>query len=523
MGEVEVTPEVTIPEITPDLNAWTPNQDQIFMIYDTTEVVVGLYDKWFGITGENGEVLSKYKIGMNHYKKKMPDIVHHINYFESYYDTDHELFVSTMSVKFLVDMRPDMKQRAFRNLVLDRIITPSFVTKIKAMAKRLYTLNIDTDQDGKYRNTPKITNDQARQIVALSFCFRMILPLAIHFANKSPSFVNKKDYIQCLDKLFTAIIRIFEKDDIKVYTDLCRFIEYRINKAYNFDKRVWIQKKQLHGLTKDIFTEEVIHEVIIVKSLHKLSYNLSCVSFFDGIFFGYNMNFKKENYPAKPFEIDSDENSNDSDDYLSHAEALEMSTYRLDESNLVINAANTRSVLNELDRIYNIPVTEEEAKFYMKHCKLNEITEFLLHSFYSSIFHDSYAIYNISRKETIRLLIIMKKYLQLRGMILLPQICTAQVSQRYKDNAIRNAKFVEGITSTDMWINVIAPKYKYIDELTKQPGFDSKGDPKLQMLCAIINSVFIFVDPNPKINRKVFDNLNLDQMKVEFSMFLGMI
>lgn len=513
----EMVESISELEKAPDLMTWEEDDDSVFMYFAENETVVARYDKFLGLNNDsNGQALSSYIINMKHYKTKMPDIVHHINYFETFYDKKHELFISMMSIKYIVDTTPNLTQKAFRTLVLSRIITPSFVTKVKLMASDLYTLDIDTDKEGKYKNTPKITNEQARQLVALSFCFRMIIPLCVHFSNKNASFIAKKTYIGCFDKLFSKIFRVFEENDVHVYTDLCRLIASRIDKGYNFNKGTWTQKKQLHGLTKDIFTEEVIHEVIIVKSLHKLSYTRSVVSFIDGIIFGYNKNFKSENFPFKPFEIDAESSSSDDDDYLSHAESLEMATYQVDESNMLINSVNTRQVLKKINERFNIPVSDEELEFYNKKCKWNTISEFFLHSFYSPIFHDSYAIYNIPRKDTIRLLIILKKYLQLKGLSILPQICTARPKGRFKDNMIKNNKFAE-MCNTDCWDEIIDTKFRYVTELGQ------KEDPRFKILSTIINSTFELVDPDERIDGLIFDEIRMEVAIHEFGLFLSII
>lgn len=509
-------------QVIPELNDWEPTPNEEYYVYED-EVVRAKYQELMGLEDEYSP-LAIFNIVKNHYKDRMPDIVKHLNYFLTFYDINKESFLSTMSIKFIISQKPSLKQKAFINLVIDRLITPSFVSKCKQMANDLYKLNINTDKEGKFKNTPKITNDQARQILALSFCFRFITPLCVHFSNTNTTFKNKKDYIPCFDKLFTRIIEIFEEDDIKVFTSLCRFIKYRVDKSYNSDKGIWRQKKQLYGHTKELYLEEVIHEVILVKSLHKLSYDKSCVSYIDGIIFGYARNFSKENYRYKPFELSEDDMSDDNDDFLSHAEALEMSVYRLDESNILISSVNTEKVLKDIKRRYgSIEITPEEFEFYHENIKINGITQFLLHSFYSKIFQSSQAIYTLNKSETILLIIYMKKYLQLQGMLILPEICSAIIKGKYKENVIKNTKFIEKMTSSSIYQNIIATKFKYVLELSE------KDDPILRKLSGILNSTLTFVsydattgEPSD-INGLDYDDIDVDLIISEFLSFLSII
>lgn len=498
----------------PELETWICPDENSFYVYEN-EVVRAKYEEYLDLTP--GTILSTFYIKKNHYKKKMPDIVKHINYFLTYYDEEKELFLSTLSVKYIIDQRPQLSQDAFRNMILDRVVTDTLISKIKLMAHNLYKININTDKEGKFKSTPKITNIQAKQLVAISFCLKLIIPLCLHFSNINDSFVEKKDYIPCFDKIYMKIVEKFEKDDIPVFNALCKFVKYRVDRSYSADKGIWNQKKQLYGIVKELYLEELIHDVIFVKSLHKLEYNRSCVSFIDGIIFNYNINFKQENYKSKPFEISSDDNMSDNDDYLSHTEALEMSVYRIDESNAMINNVNSKKVMQSIQERFNIKISKEEFQFYYDNCVINSITQFLLHSFYAPKFKNTYAIYAINRADTIKLIIYMKKFLQLKGMTILPQIVTARVKGKFKENAIKNSKFVEKFKTSSVVQNIINTKFRYIKEL------NSKDDPIDKKLSTIINSTFELVDYNQDINGLVYSDINIDVIIDEFSLFLSII
>jgi hypothetical protein len=498
----------------PDLLSWKSSKDDIYYVYEN-DVVRALYEERFNL--KPNTILSTYLINKNHYKDRMSDVVDHINYFLTFYDEEKELFISTLSVKFMIDQNPHLKQSTFKDLVMSRIITDSLMGKIKLMAHNLYTININTDKEGKYKSTPKITNDQAKQLVALSFCTRLILPLCIHYSNINVNFKEKRDYIYCFNKIYLEIIEKFEKDDIKIFNSLCKFVKYRVDRSHSQDLLIWRKKAQLYGITKNLYLEELIHEVIIVKSLYKLTYNRSVVSFIDGIIFSYHLNFKHENFKYKPVEIDSEESSSDSDDYLSHAEALEMSIYRIDESNAMINDVNAKKVIHTIEEKFNIEIPDDEFKFYYNNIKINTITQLFLHAFYSRYFKNSYAIYNLNKIETIRLLIYMKKYFQLRGMNLIAQVITARVKGRFKDNSIKNSKFIEKLQTSSVYTNIIKTKFRYIQEL------NPKEDLIIKKLSTIINSSFEFTDYNECINSIVYDDVNVDIIIDEFLLFLSII
>lgn len=496
----------------PKLNEWCPTEDAVYMRF-AQEYVEASYDK-LGLRKKNK--LSLFIIKKDHYKKRMEDICRVINYFLNFYDEEKEFFHSVLQLKFIIDQKPNLKKKAFRNMLLDQVITESFIQKMTRMANDLYTINIDSDTDGKYKNTPKITNDQAKMIVAISFSIRCILPICIHFSDTNNNFLTKTDYIPCFDRIIMKIIKKFEQYGVETYGSLCRFVKYRVDRYWSGDIGICLKKQQLYGITQELYLEEVIHEVILVKSLYKLDYDRSVVSFIDGVIFKYHYNFKIENFKVKPIEIDAEDNSNDSDERLSHIEAIEMMVYRIDESNALINEVNTDRVVQDIRKRFNVQFSQEEYDFYQKNVVITPVTKLFLESFYNKFFHDSNAILGLDRFTIIELLIYMKKYLQYRGMVIIPQLCTAKVRGKYKENTIKNSKFLEKIKTSSSWKNIIQKRYTYIHELSKE-------DYIIKKFSTLINSQFEFIDFYGPDDGMIYEDIDQDRIIAEFSLFLTII
>lgn len=501
-------------DIIPTLNEWNPSYEELYFVVDD-DVVKAKFDKILDIDHDN---FSTFVIKKSHFKKKMLFIVNHINYFINFYDIDFKFLMSLVSVKYIIDTNPKLSVKSFSKLINDRILTETFISRVKEMTDYLYTLDINTDQDGKFKSTPKITNEQARVIVAISFCMKLIFPLCVHFSNINLNLTYKKDYIPCFDKIFMNVIHRFEKNDEEIYIPLCHFIRYRIDRNYLRDKEIWGKKKQLYGLNYETYLQELIHEIIIVKGLYKLEYNRSVVSFIDGILFKSYTNFKKENFPYKPIELSAENDGNDSDEYLSRAEAQEMAIYCRDESNMIINEVNNEWVINKIiKQKFKFEIDEDEFNFYKDNCKLNSMNQFLLQTFYSKYFDNSSSIYSLNKDDTIKLLIYMKTFLRNKGLIIVPQICTAIIQGKFKDNIIRNGKFKEKFQSSTVYQDIIKEKFKYIIEL------NPKEDIIIKKLSTIINSSFVVVDTNPEFNGLTINELGMDAIINEFLIFLSII
>lgn len=496
-----------------DLFAWKPSPEEQYFIQEDGMIVAEYAYRDLNIPRER--VIPKYVIAKKHYKERIPDILAHINYFVAHYDHDHEYLISTLSVKTYMDQHPDMSQKAFRKLLVKRVVTPTFVGKVKRMANDLYKLNINTDKEGKYRSTPKITNEHARMIVAVSFCIRLLLPICIHFSNTNSTFINKRDYIDCFDKIYMDVIDKFENNDIEIFNPICRFVKYRVDRSYTSDLVIWQKKKQLYGTTVELYLESLIHEVILVKSLHKMDYRRSIVSFIDGIITHSYNHYRFENFKYKPVEIDVAEDG-DSDDYLSNAETLEMSIYRVDESNAIVNEVNSGFVMESIrQRFQNIKPSDEEMQFYQERVSLNSMSQQLMHIFYTRFFTDTNAVRGLNRTDSIELLVYMKKYLQLRGMVLLPQICTAKVRGKFRDSMIKNSKFVEKFATSSVYQRIVSDKYRFVAEI------NPKEDPIIKSLSTIINSKFEFVDMDETINGFVCSDIDTDTIVDEYMLLLS--
>lgn len=515
--EKQVKPEFNVPELDhPRLNDWNPEDDDLKFIYVDEKV----HARFSEILGKSFPKFESFKINKKHYKERMTDVCMHINYFMKYYDSKHDFLINVASVKYLIDRNPGMRPNQFKSILIRTVVTPDFVKDMIRMAKDMYTVNINTDDDGKYRSTPKITNEQAKMLLGISFAIRAVLPLCVHFSNICEYIVTSHDYIKAFDAIFMEIVEKFEKsgeDYFPIFHPLCRFVKYRLERSYNVDSPIWNKKEQLYGITFETVFQNMIHEVILVKSLYKIAYDRSVVSYIDGVVTNSYNHFRFENFKFKPIEIDADAGGSDSDDYLTHAESLEMSIYRIDESNQMINDVNNELVLKKIYDRFAFDIPDDELEFYYTHCKINNLMQYFLHTFYSGFFHSSTAIQTISRRDTIKLLVILKKYLQASNMVLLPQLVTATVRGRFKENMIKNTRFQEKYESSDVYKNVVEKKFRYISEIAP------KENPIQKKLSTIINSTFTLVDYDEEINGRILTDIPVDTIMDEYYTFLSII
>ena len=108
----------------------------------------------------------------------------------------------------------------------------------------------------------------------------------------------------------------------------------------------------------------------------------------------------------------------------------------------------------------------------------------------------------------------MKKYFERTQMPIIAQMCTARVRGKYKENVVKNAKFIEKMSTHPIYEQILSTKFKYLKELGQ------KEDPILKKLSGIINCTFEFVDHDPELNGMVVEDFDIDEIIKEFLLFL---
>lgn len=517
-------------ENIPKLNDWEPTDDDIiFEIVPNTNKVIAALNKCKWLENAHDKLkeklmlLSTFSIRQKHYMQRMEDITKVINYFIKYYDDDDEYMTALMSLKYHVDSDRCRDVQAFQTMLLHILITDTMTAKINKMIDDLEPANIETDKSTSYKSTPKLTNEDAHNILLLSYYFRLTLPIMIHWYNL-PSTIgieNGKNYIQTFECIDKCIVEKIGPGAINVYILLKQLINHRIEKKFNSDAIIHEKKKEKNGATDVSYCNELSDEILLVKSLYKIDYSKSVVSYIDGIIRQNYMQYNVENFKIKTVGISAEEITKDTDDGFTHLEAIEMKTYRVNDGNNIIESANIELALNRIDVRFNsiltaaeTGITDERLDWYNEHIgTINPLAKYFITYFYQKFFGESAFIDLLNRRTTIKLILIMKFFLELKSFKIIPQICTASMVIE-KESAIKNRKFNEKFENSQINQEIMDNKFSYIKEII------GKDDIIKKYVSSIINSTFTLVDESPKINGVVCSNLRQDDVIDEFCQFL---
>ena len=512
-------------ERIPKLNDWIPvDDDVIFEIVPNANKIRASLSKCKSLENAPDELkvklmlLSTFSIRWKHYMMRMPDITKAINYFIRFYDDDDEYITALMSLKYHVDSERCKDVNTFQTLLLHDMITESMTEKISRMIDDLEPANVESDKTTSYRSTPKLTNEDAHNILLLSYYFRLILPIVIHWYNlpTTQGVEDGKNYIQTFVCIFKSVLEEIGPGTINVYILIKQLINHRIEKKFNSDAIIHEKKKEKNGATDASYCNELSDEILLVKSLYKIDYSKSVVSYIDGIIRQNYMQYNVENFKIKTVGISTDDITKDADDGFSHLEAIEMKTYRVNDGNNIIEQANIELALNKIAVRFNIHISNEQLDWYNANITtINPLAKYFVTYFYQNFFGESSFIDLLDRRTTIKLMLIMKFFLELKGFKIIPQIVTASMVIE-KESFIKNRKFNDKFENSQINNEIIANKFSYIKEIT------GKDDIIKKYVSSIINSTFTAVDESPRINGLVFNNLKQDDVIDEFCQFLLM-
>jgi hypothetical protein len=192
----------------------------------------------------------------------------YLNYFEKYYDTDHELLLVLFRIKYLIDTTPQYLQEDFvRDEVVYIINNPRLRDKARAMVDNNYQLSL------AYKNIPealKYTDEHAKLMLCMSLFMNFCIPLITHYA-----YIHKIGIIDdFIMQTFDYILYMYPQVDI--YNKLFATTYSNVTKSELKNAPIWAQQ-DIRG--KDNITHSYASvSNIILNIMPKYTYDRSIIS-----------------------------------------------------------------------------------------------------------------------------------------------------------------------------------------------------------------------------------------------------
>lgn len=456
-----------------------PEECQIVKSVDKT--ITMCFDKIFDTSDRINTFYLRYK---DSYISKMYLITHYINYFMHFYDDDNELITNYFFIKYFIDIKGDMKNMSRKELIkllYTQLITDSIYDKVKRMVEDNYRVDLaSTNVDNiKYSESLEFTNEHAKLLFIVSIVIKILIPVILHYI----TLYKDKTEIHELYQYYKPIFDIIEeKEHINLYGKMFNSINVKVNLSETKNKIIW-DKYEVELEDTATYTEELLDKNIIVDNIFKYLFVKNIIAF-NSVIIDTQLDF----FVIKNLNINMREISTEKDsEGLSSLDKLEMNTVKIDESLIVLSQINIKKTIKHIKKQMNIEITKEEKEFYKKYMLITPIGKSLIFYYYAKYFDGYRDLNSITLDQYIDLMILMKRALQLRGDIYLPQIISASICGRINSRTIHNSKLLEKIQTSEMYRQLLSKKYRTLSKM-------EKSDIIISTLSTLINTQFLYCD-----------------------------
>lgn len=414
-------------------------------------------------------------------------ICQYLNYFENYFDQDHELLLYYYRIKYMIDYGIvdrdgniiEYTQDDFLKDLYKYILGDSIYQKIKNMNEVNYTLNL------VYKNKTNIglqyNNVHGNYFMEMSLLMNMLIPLITHF-------IYKKKIVSGIEQFFLNIYHsLFDKyKDVDLYNKLYETTNTTINKDANANRDLW-NMSSIRGCDPVVNSFDVV-DIIIMQVIPKYKYSENIIMYnFGSIKKSLKYTVTDISYEFDFISLSS--SKRDGEDNTSQFDKFEAHLIKSDESKYLQNKFNSERTMEFIRNKYG-PFSDEEIDFYlselMKSGKLvmNNFQKRLIFNLFYKLFGDSISINSINIRDYVVLMIAAKRILISSGMVVLPYIISSKVIKLITRNTINKKEMMK--LEASEYYNIVQQKYN-------NPKIEKQI---LSNIAVILSSEFEVIDYN---------------------------
>lgn len=413
--------------------------------------------------------------------KTREHLVLYLNYFEKFYDTDKELFMTLGRVKYLIDYQKYSSKEAFFHDLFSYILSPSIRHKVRRMNIDNYKLDLDSAAKRAKENL-KYTDQHGLMLMEFSILMNICIPVLTHYIYQNKIMTVKSFLLEAYDRLMST----FEVD---IYSKLYETV---ISSTENNKKQhsiLW-DKQDIRGIN---VTTHAIDSVtnLILNVVPKYVYNDNLVLLNIGSInrnIGYqvtDIGYELDFIPLSSSKRDEDNNS--------EFDKFESYLTKQDEALYIQNKVNASETMKKIINIFG-PFEQEEIDLYIKELSsdnnrfiVNAFQKELVFNLFYKYFGDVTSIRGINRDEYVILVIAAKRILESNRMVYLPYIIGGKVN-RIVPRTKLNKDELNKLINSSFYQNIVN-KYR-----------NPKLESKLQALMAtVLSSSFDVIDMNKEI------------------------
>lgn len=458
------------------VDKWIPGPNDWIFIPDRGFIIMR-FSARFGlqpVNGNNKFPFDAFYLNTKRCYNNMRDhIALYLNYFEHFYDPDHELEAIYLNMKYKMDIEPEYTEDMFITDLQCFMLNYncSIFHKINQMNEENYNLKLS------YRNNRnpvlQYTEYHAKLMMRASLLMNTCIPLITHFlfVHRFSNSDNQKFIIRIFDYITTELC-----DNIKLYNKLYETACTNIAKNANDHATLW-GMQSIRGIGPSSHTENCV-ENIIVSIMPKYVYDQNIIHFnYKSIINNTKFQVTDISYEYTFVSLSSSKRDEDNNSEFDKFESYQTKD---SEAKFLINRENYRIVMRNLERMWG-PFDEDEISYFFKELSKNdtiqqdpntgefiviadqrssirETQKGLIFLLFCKDFGDPISLREINMVDYLKLIIMARKILQSWGLPNLAYIFTS----RFETGKIKalNAKEKSKIETHRLYNQVLA-KYSY--------------------------------------------------------------
>lgn len=418
-------------------------------------------------------------------------ICHYLNYFEKFYDKDHELVAIYTKIKCMIDGNKGVYSADLLKQDLQTyILSDSMMWKWHKLIEDNY---IPLIKNHEYKKKPGLeyTNEHCKLMFETSMLQIMIIPILTHYAAVN-IILNINDFL-----MYMYDIILYRKgSDINLYNKFYETVESTTMHNTKINP-IWGQQ-DIRAINVTTFAIDSTQNIII---------NIMPKYRFDGGIVAMNLRSVKTNIKYQvveneyEFEYAKYDNTKKDEDSNSEFDKFESYTVKQDESLYVqLNhiAHRTMDMIESMFTSKYGPYDPKEIQYYKDNLfensndPINNFQKNLVFSYFFKYFGDTESPKAINKDDYIKLVIFLKNELSNYKMSIMPYVISSKITKSISRKTI-NKKEEAKIENSEIF-DVIMKKYSNNDKIKQYI---------LSIIATIFSSKFRVIDyNNPEIDGK---------------------
>lgn len=478
---------------------WQPLQDDIIFKQVKNAIILPISD-FYGV--KQSRVLDSFMLTPKRCYNSdeiRKHICQYLNYFERFYDKEHELIFYMYRIKILIDnghLNDDGNSvqyslKEFMSDIKTYILSDSMYNKTWRMVEDNYYL--DLNYKNKANEGLQYSNIHGKYFMEMSLFMNMLIPLIMHYVYKSHIISTEKtnDIIfEIYNWLFEKYVNIEEMQKrglppADMYSKLYETASTTMNSHYKSNKTLW-NMSEIRGYSPTINANDSINTVIM-QVMPKYTYIGNVITYnITSVRNNIKYNISDISYEYDYISLNS--TKRDGEDNTSQYDKFEAHLVKTDEGLLIQNDFRANKVMDYIIARYG-PFNADEINFYRSELikngrpLINKFQQNLINNMFYKYFGDTNSINSINADQYIILMIAAKKILLGNGMRLLPYIIASNIVQISTRTSLCKKELIK--LEQSEYYNVILLKYS---------GDERKIKQTLSLIATILSSKFTIID-----------------------------